>query len=605
MARVKFVEHTKKPAPRAQYVPSSPPTASTAEDDTPTMEPLRRSLRNMEKSSTNAFETRWDDWVPQDRLRKLTEDNRELAASLRRDVMQAESRQRIPKAAVSSKKGRTQGSEIDSGRGSEDRNSSVPAGGRGTKRGKDNEIEKVATPDFPTPRRSSRMQSTGYSPIPILNSPDPTISGLDQDDQTDAEAAMLLSGLRYGSSATTKSNKGGAFKLEDAPRGRGGVSDRGVKTVVMRTIHGQYDENMKLIPGTKEVVSRRGYFKDGNYSSPELDTATSIKSQAGSRLSRHSQRSGQRGNEQKQPLTMPDEATCTRQERYEFVMDLLSRPPPPDEPEHMTIETFRSGYHWAPLIGGTSENERAQIEEEAREMGMWFPQRQPVHPQYAKCRVNDPLNAARLAFFENQDPDRKLMVAGVPKDPIHIDPPGSGGPFDALKFPDRLVRLDPKVLGNLSMTELQQLDRATITRFPNSALQMLPPRFLSKLKIPIPSASTENDSNDNYFQEEAFFARPSVHIPVPDMIKGYLVDDWENVTKSQTLVELPSKAPVNWLLDTYFHEEKGKRRLGSPDADRFVEIVDGMKTYFEKMLGKTLLYRFERGQYADVYLPQS
>jgi MRG len=152
------------------------------------------------------------------------------------------------------------------------------------------------------------------------------------------------------------------------------------------------------------------------------------------------------------------------------------------------------------------------------------------------------------------------------------------------------------------MTDLQQLDRATVIRFPNSALRMLSPRFLSKLKIPIPSV---NDSNDNYFQEEAFFARPSVHIPVPDMIKGYLVDDWENVTKSQTLVELPSKAPVNWLLDTYFHEEKGKRRLGSPDADRFVEIIDGMKTYFEKMLGKTLLYRFERGQYADVCLLQS
>jgi MRG len=293
---------------------------------------------------------------------------------------------------------------------------------------------------------------------------------------------------------------------------------------------------------------------------------------------------------------MPDEATCTDEEMFEFVMNVLSRPPPPDEPEHMTVETFNSGHHWAPLIGGTSESERALIEEEARQMGLWTPKRR-VHPQYEKARINDPLNANRLHFFENQDPERILVTSGVPKDPTNIDPPGSGTPFDALRYPDRLVQLPAQVLGNLTMADLQQLDRATILRFPNNALRMLPPRSLSKLKIPIPS---ENDSNDDCFQEEAFYARPSIHFAVPDMIKGYLVDDWENVTKSLTLVELPSKAPVNWVLDTYFHEEKGKRRLGSADADRLVEIIGGMKLYFEKMLGKTLLYKFERGQYAEV-----
>ncbi len=510
--------------------------------------------------------------------------------------MQAENRQRNPKSTASSKKGRTQGSEIGSGRGSEERHSSVPAGSRGTKRGKDNEIEKVATPDFPTPRRSSRMQSTGLSQSSVPNSPDLIPSGSDQDNKTEIEASRMLLELKNESSVAAKSNKGGTFRLQVAPGGKAGVHDRGAKTMALRTIHGRYDEDGDLIPSKAEVISRRGYFKDGKLLSPDLDTATNIKPQAASRLSRRSERSEQHSDRQNKHLSMPDETTCTDEEMFQFVKDVISRPPPPDEPEHMTVETFKSGHYWAPLIGGTSENERAQIEEEAREMGLWAPKRQ-VHPQYAKTRVNDPLNANRLHFFENQDPDRKLMTAGVPKDPTNIDPPGSGTPFDALKYPDRLVQLPAQVLGNLTIIDLQQLDRATVIRFPNSALRMLPPKFLTKLKIPIPS---ENDNNDNYFQEEAFYARPSVHFTVPDMIKGYLVDDWENVTKSLTLVELPSQAPVNWILDTYFHEEKGKRRLGSAEADRLVEIAEGMKTYFEKMLGKTLLYKFERGQYAGV-----
>jgi len=78
----------------------------------------------------------WDDWVPQDRLRKFTEDNRELAATLRREA-EAAFRQRSGQKSVSKRRG---GSERSSGRGSEERQSSVPV--RGTKRGRDNEIEK-------------------------------------------------------------------------------------------------------------------------------------------------------------------------------------------------------------------------------------------------------------------------------------------------------------------------------------------------------------------------------------------------------------------------------------------------------------------------------
>lgn len=76
----------------------------------------------------------WDDWVLEDRLRKLTEDNRELANNLRRE---AEASFRLKNTKTTAKK--RAGSDRDSVRDSEERGS-VP--GRGTKRARDSEIEK-------------------------------------------------------------------------------------------------------------------------------------------------------------------------------------------------------------------------------------------------------------------------------------------------------------------------------------------------------------------------------------------------------------------------------------------------------------------------------
>ncbi|KAJ5823155.1 Chromo domain/shadow [Penicillium robsamsonii] len=77
----------------------------------------------------------WDDWVLEDRLRKHTEDNRELANNLRRE---AEASFRLKNTKVTAKK--RAGSDRDSVRDSEERGASVP--GRGTKRARDSEIEK-------------------------------------------------------------------------------------------------------------------------------------------------------------------------------------------------------------------------------------------------------------------------------------------------------------------------------------------------------------------------------------------------------------------------------------------------------------------------------
>ena len=80
--------------------------------------------------------------MPAERLRKLTEENKELASNLKKD-MDAQRRAATSKPAPSSIKKRPFGSDLDSSaRGSEDRSSAVP---RGTKRGRDIEgIDKVS-----------------------------------------------------------------------------------------------------------------------------------------------------------------------------------------------------------------------------------------------------------------------------------------------------------------------------------------------------------------------------------------------------------------------------------------------------------------------------
>jgi hypothetical protein len=83
----------------------------------------------------------WDDWVPEDRLRKLTPENRDLANNLRHEMLAA---QRAATKQVAASKKKPQGST----RGSEERQMSVQATGpRGQKRMRDNDLEKV-TPNY-------------------------------------------------------------------------------------------------------------------------------------------------------------------------------------------------------------------------------------------------------------------------------------------------------------------------------------------------------------------------------------------------------------------------------------------------------------------------
>lgn len=86
----------------------------------------------------------WDDWVPQDRLRKNTEENRELARNLKHDM---DALRNLTTKKPSSTSHKKKADLASSARDSEERHSSiaVAAGPRGQKRGREYQVESVSS----------------------------------------------------------------------------------------------------------------------------------------------------------------------------------------------------------------------------------------------------------------------------------------------------------------------------------------------------------------------------------------------------------------------------------------------------------------------------
>lgn len=96
-------------------------------------------------------------------------------------------------------------------------------------------------------------------------------------------------------------------------------------------------------------------------------------------------------------------------------------------------------------------------------------------------------------------------------------------------------------------------------------------------------------------QEETFQARPSIRIVMPDNIKSLIVDDWERVTKNGSVVQLPHAKSVYQILQDWRAEELPKRH--HVDVSVMDEVIAGLSEYFEVVIDKLLLYRYERHQY--------
>ena len=99
---------------------------------------------SLRKRIANHVLAQWDDWVPQDRVRKFTDENKELAAQLHNQMKALQSKPRV--GGKKAQGGRANGSGFSSARASEERTASIAAQGRGGGRRniRDYDIENVS-----------------------------------------------------------------------------------------------------------------------------------------------------------------------------------------------------------------------------------------------------------------------------------------------------------------------------------------------------------------------------------------------------------------------------------------------------------------------------
>lgn len=97
------------------------------------------------------WKSSWDDWVSQDRIRKFTDENKDLASQLHQQFKLLQAGKAAAKQPVKKVGGRANGSDMSSARGSEERvaGTTATAGtGRGPRRARDYEIENVSMSVF-------------------------------------------------------------------------------------------------------------------------------------------------------------------------------------------------------------------------------------------------------------------------------------------------------------------------------------------------------------------------------------------------------------------------------------------------------------------------
>lgn len=415
--------------------------------------------------------------MPEDRLRKLNDENKGLATHLRNEFM-ALQRPAKPSISAATKK-KTAGSDLSSTRGSEERHASLPATGRGQKRGRDNDIEKASDPLSLDQRRSSSRKRRKTSKAESSTPPKPK--------------------------GTRGKAKADPPPISPKPRDKGKATLQQSQT-------------------RKPTVS---------YSLPE--EATERKAAFPSRPPHESH---------------PEESDFYK--RFSLDDSKVKSSKPPIAPRKSTAEHSSDN---SPLSSVRDSAQDLDPEDAiGKKQGLEACQdsrKERAEARHARNAEEIRPGGAMLALYKDQPRGTKITVAGIPLDQT---------PADLVSFVKK-KRQRVKTIDN----KIKFTDKPTVQ------------------------------------QEETFNLRPAIHINIPDHIKSILVDDWENVTKNLSLVPLPSKPSANEILTSYFDEEKNKRHLGSPEADLLEEVVAGLKEYFERCVGRILLYRFERQQYLEVY----
>ncbi|KAK3684225.1 MRG-domain-containing protein [Podospora appendiculata] len=198
-----------------------------------------------------------------------------------------------------------------------------------------------------------------------------------------------------------------------------------------------------------------------------------------------------------------------------------------------------------------------------------------------------------IDYYSELPADVNVPLAGVAH---NQEPIGSGGKRSFTLDDWSAHHLETKTVG-LDIEPFKPTRRSAARSPPK---QPVPSQWLG---ADDPGIMEDSEAADKDAEgEDSFHQRPSIKLPLPDHLKAMLVDDWENVTKNNQLVPLPHAHPVDEILNDYLNYERPNRQEGSASLEVLEEIIAGLREYFDKCLGRILLYRFERMQFHELHL---
>jgi len=99
--------------------------------------------------------------------------------------------------------------------------------------------------------------------------------------------------------------------------------------------------------------------------------------------------------------------------------------------------------------------------------------------------------------------------------------------------------------------------------------------------------------------EDIYKSKVEIKVKIPDELKSFIVDDWEQITRHKNVCVLPAKITVDKLLDDYTRVKTNNSESANKNNKQkaIAEVTAGMREYFNVMLPAQLLYKQERQQF--------
>ena len=99
-----------------------------------------------------------------------------------------------------------------------------------------------------------------------------------------------------------------------------------------------------------------------------------------------------------------------------------------------------------------------------------------------------------------------------------------------------------------------------------------------------------------------FRTKLEIKIKIPEELKSYIVDDWNQICKKKRLCVLPAKITADQMINEYTRAKTLNKaeKMKNNKEKAILEVTAGVREYFNVMLSSQLLYKPERGQYEQL-----